>query len=354
MAILLIKPKHIGDMILLTPAIRHLRENLPDEPLCLLLRSGTECAVANNPDITSVFAVGQLGNTHEPLGKRLRKSWEMFRWLRHWRFRAAIDFGISDRGAITSLLSGAKRRLAYRPTLPGLHGRTSCYTELVDFRPDPIRGHEIFKDLRLAETFLEKRCEQPKLVYEVPQSDRAWAEAYWSKLEASPSAGTKRILCHMTSRWMFKCWDAQRTATLLDRINQRFSTTILLSAGDNPSELERANQIRSAMTTEAHILNPPVSFELLGAVIQAAQLYIGVDSGPTHLAAAVGTPAVGIYGPTHPVRWGPWGGKSRAIFNGCHCQEAANMTCSKASTMDCLASISPEQVLDAVAELLED
>ncbi|MBI5772231.1 MAG: putative lipopolysaccharide heptosyltransferase III [Verrucomicrobia bacterium] len=353
MAILLIKPKHIGDMILLTPAIRFLREQLPTEKLCLLLRGGTEAAVANNPDLADIFAVGSLGDSPQPFAGRVSESWRLLRWLRRWKFRAALDFGISDRGAICAALSGAKHRITYRPNLPGFFGKTLFYTRLVEFDAELQAGHEVEKDLRLAETFLGKRCPEPRLVFHVPEPDRGWANEFWASRTA-PGTSRPRIVCHMTSRWLFKCWDEQRTAVMLDKLNQTHAASLLLSAGNNTAERERVRRIRALMSTPVQLLDPPVSFEQLGAIIQAAHLFMGIDSGPMHRAAAVGTPVVAIFGPTGPKRWGPWSRNSRVVFNGCQCQDQGKVTCSKANTMKCLASITPEQVLDAVAELFKD
>jgi heptosyltransferase-3 len=166
---------------------------------------------------------------------------------------------------------------------------------------------------------------------------------------------------HPASRWAFKCWPAERVAALCDALAARGLPIVLTSAPDaNEMALIAAVQAaraRSAVTcprsgvpgTQSEPaptldLSGQLSLKELAALAARARLFVGVDSAPMHIAAAMGTPTVGIFGPSGDREWGPWdnegGGRHRVVASLVHpCRPCGRAGCDDSKVSDCLVSL---------------
>jgi heptosyltransferase-3 len=119
-----------------------------------------------------------------------------------------------------------------------------------------------------------------------------------------------------TSRWLFKCWEDEKVAQLIDALTAEGRTVVLTAAPDQ-KELAMITQIQSlCRSTRVVSLAGQLSLPQLAALIDAAQLFIGVDSAPMHMAAALETPCLALFGPTKLQHWRPWGDNNRVIWAG--------------------------------------
>ena len=146
------------------------------------------------------------------------------------------------------------------------------------------------------------------------------------------------VAIHPGSGGARKCWPAERFAQVADQIRQELGRRVILFSG--PADGDKAMRVAHGMKTMPVVLHPH-SLRLLAALFQQAELYLGNDSGPSHVAAAVGTPAIVLFGPTDPRVWGPRG-KAVKILEGAR----------HLDLHDRLASISERQVLEAIAQSL--
>ena len=99
-------------------------------------------------------------------------------------------------------------------------------------------------------------------------------------------------------------------------------------------------------------LSGQLNLKELGALMKHARVYFGVDSMPMHLASAVGTPTVAIFGPTGAIKWAPWGVNYRVIVAGFTCQPCGKAGCGDGGVSDCITAITPQQVLSAIDTML--
>jgi heptosyltransferase-3 len=161
------------------------------------------------------------------------------------------------------------------------------------------------------------------------------------------------ILVHPTSRWMFKAWPAERMAELVNALIARGERVVLSAA---PSAEERAYiaELKPRLRGEYLDLCGQLTLKELGALVAAARLLIGVDSMPVHLAGAVGTPVVVLFGPSGDVEWGPWGVAHRIVTAPFPCRPCGNKGCGDGGVSDCLTAIPSAQVLSAVESLLAE
>jgi heptosyltransferase-3 len=160
------------------------------------------------------------------------------------------------------------------------------------------------------------------------------------------------IHLHPASRWSFKCWPAQRNAALVDRLIERGERVVITAA---PDESER----RFVADIVARCAVPPIdlsgrlTLKELAALTAQARLFIGVDSAPMHMAAAMGTPVVALFGPSGPDQWGPWTARARVVGSARHpCRPCGIDGCGGSKVSDCLVTLPEAAVLEAVDALL--
>jgi heptosyltransferase-3 len=161
-----------------------------------------------------------------------------------------------------------------------------------------------------------------------------------------------RIVIHPTSRWLFKCWSDQNVAALADRLQVGLGASVVLTTGPDAKEIARGKAILALSRSAPRACLGNLTIEQLAAAIQQAHLFIGVDSAPMHLAAAVGTPVVALFGPSLEALWHPWTTHHILLRQPCPCILANQIACDKSRTVQCMAALSVEEVFNAAAKLL--
>jgi heptosyltransferase-3 len=124
------------------------------------------------------------------------------------------------------------------------------------------------------------------------------------------------IVVQPTSRWLFKCWEDEKVAQLIDALAADGRTVVLTAAPDQKELAMIANIQSLCQSSNVVSLAGELSLPQLAALIDAAQLFIGVDSAPMHMAAALETPCLALFGPTKLQHWRPWGENNRVIWAG--------------------------------------
>ena len=164
------------------------------------------------------------------------------------------------------------------------------------------------------------------------------------------------VQCHPGSRWLFKCWPAASTAALLDRIAADGHTVVLTGA---PDERERAlvGEVLAAIApaTRSRVIDlaGALSLSELAALTARARAFIGVDSAPMHIAAAVGTPVVALFGPSGEHEWGPWRVRAEVVVSASHpCRPCGIDGCGGGKVSECLSTLPVERVHAAFARVL--
>jgi heptosyltransferase-3 len=168
---------------------------------------------------------------------------------------------------------------------------------------------------------------------------------------------------HPASRWAFKCWPAARVAALCDALAAKGWPIVLTSAPDAKEKALIAD-VCAARNTAASApascvlegtvdLSGQLSLKELAALTAQARLFVGVDSAPMHIAAAMGTPVVAIFGPSGDLEWGPWGEGHRVVASNTHpCRPCGMAGCNDSKISDCLTTLPVAQVLAACEDLL--
>jgi lipopolysaccharide heptosyltransferase III len=340
--ILLIQLKHLGDLLLTTPVIDALAEAFPAAKISVLVNPGMEEMVAGHPKIHEILSLPPRLRQSSGL-RRLQKEWSLLQELRARNFDLAVNLSRGDRGGWLSVFSGARYRLGYKVASQEPGYKNWFYNLSVDQPVESI--HEVEKNLRLLPGLGIEPSERP-LTYAIPREDAEWAEAQLARLQDRPI-----VHVHPTSRWMFKTWDPYHMAAVMSELQSR-GHRIVLTCGPDLDETKHCQAI-------LHHANPDLQFlgtltlKQLGALIARARVFLGVDSAPMHIAAAVRTPTVALFGPTGAENWSPWQVPSVVLQKSCPCKEARAEKCDwrKDIVRACLAAITVEEVFNAVRKL---
>jgi len=327
--ILAIQFRYFGDMVLVTPVLRAIREHYPNCELHLLAPEEVAPLVERLPWLTQFWAVPrQRGRA------RFRQSWPIVRALRAGRFDRSVDFGGNDRGAILSLLCGARERLA--PFFPrGFLGRRFCYTRLVT----PASGdtHETLRSLHVLSAWgiTSTRSLETEI-----HPDPALA-GFARQLLPEP-----KIVCHISSSQPKKEWPLAYWAELFRHTNAR-GQAMVFCAGITPREKSLLDDFKR-FVPEAPCLAPEPDLARFLAILKQARLFVSGDTGPLHFAAGLGVPTIALFGASAAGQWAPFGQQHRSLQGGpCRCG-GDTAVCLGASP--CMATISPEAVLRLVLE----
>jgi heptosyltransferase-3 len=284
--ILVIVTRRIGDVLLTTPLIRSLKQAWPASRIDALVFQGTEGVLAGNPDINRIVTV--------PARQSLRETWHQLADDRG-RYDLALSTSPSDRPTIYAWLTG-RRRLGVMA-----HGAKHAWKRAMLNATVPFENrnvHTVVQNLWLADALGVPRC------FNMPLT---WTSEDESALETlfPGYAGIRYAVMHVYPKFTYKMWAPEQWGSLADALHGRGFRIVLSGSGER-SELDYVAGLASTFSVAPLNLAGKLDFRRLSLLISRAGLYVGPDTVTTHLAAATGTPTVALFGPSNPVKWGPW------------------------------------------------
>jgi heptosyltransferase-3 len=334
--ILVIKLKQLGDVLLSTPVLGALKEAWPDARVTYLVRRGTEAMLTDNPLLDGLMVVDR---ERETWGQAL----SFLRQLRQARFDLALELSGGDRGAFYAWVSGARKRLGYQKLRQTFWQRYFAFTQIL-LRP-PLKTHTVQENLALLEP-LGLNPTNPRLLF----FWNAAVEAEVRELLKSQGLGPKKfVVMHPAAGWTFKSWTPGGYARLAEALESEWGLKVILTGAPLPRETDLAAAILAQCRVAPLNLAGQLSIKALGALIAKARFFFGVDSAPMHLAAAVGTPAAALFGPTGDFNWRPWGEGHLVIKKDYDCMPCGKDGCQGSKVSRCLTEITPEEVLASLS-----
>ena len=340
----------IGDTLLATPALAALRRRYPEASLTVIVSASNVGILEGNPDVTDRILVPADGK-----GLTLRRFTQAVRALSRTRDKYDLVVSLSAASSFVTFvsgLSGSQYRLSAPPLwwLIGGHSAEYRARHTIDqylLTVAPLVDPPASDDDRVPRLFLTLQ-------------DRSAARRL---LRAHGLAPTKLLIAMHVGGDGFngrKRWAPKRFAEVANALIERFDAHVLLIGGKVDAPL--AEQTRALIPQGATVLAGATSLKVTAALIEEATLFIGNDSAPLHMAAAVGTPAVGIFGPSdwnefHPV--GKTGYQHRVVHSNLACSPCFRFLGNDAPWLPntcysraCLKAITPQHVMDAASELL--
>ncbi len=343
---LITKLRYHGDVLLSSPVFSALKNAHPHLQIDALVYDETRSLLEQHPAIRHVFAIDKQWRKLGLLGQLQRES-SLLRELHAQQYDVLIHLTEHWRGPTLKRLLGirfavtadyAKRRDS--------RWWQSSFTHRYPLTKQPRHKVESHLDA------LRRIGVQPTAV-DKPMTLVCGANATRSaqlKLDALGLRSNAFILVHPTSRFFYKCWPASRMAELIDRLQS--VAPLLLTAAPSEREMAYIAEVMALVKTPPPSLAGELSLQELAYCIGQAQLFVGVDSAPMHMAAAVQTPLVALFGPSSQQVWGPWCVPHRIVNVHRTCQPCQLRGCGNSHRSECLEQISVDQVETACRELL--
>lgn len=332
--ILLIRRRYLGDIVLLGSVLRNARMRWPTATLTLLTEPPYREVLSLNPDLTSTI-----------IFPRRVAEWPRFLLqLRRARYTHVLDFDNTEKTATLSRLTGAAVRATFNRELNRFRYRF-CYTHTADLTDVFYHTNHITETYLALAAVIGIPIVSRKVSLHPLETDLAAAR------RIAPRGGRK-ILVHPGSRSPYRLWPAERFAAVSDRLQDELGAQVFLTSG--PDEQSRIEEIRRHARTHLIALKPSASVAALAALAAQFDVFLCHDSGPMHVAAAVGTPVVALLGSQNATVWGPLG-EGHAVLQTplpCRCiGDAAPTPCDHTNSYRsyCVRMLSVEEVYRAIA-----
>ena len=346
--VLVIKLRHHGDVLLASPVITTLKRLAPQAEMDALVYADTAPMLEGHPALAQLHLIDR-GWKRQGVWRQGAAEWALISALRARHYDLVVHLSVHTRGAWLARLLRPRWSVAPKYT-EGFWARS--FTHLYPAQSDPQR-HTVDVNLDSLRALGFQPTVADTRVTLVPG---AKAEARIEELLAQHGLqGGGFVHVHPASRWAFKCWPAVRVAALCDALAAKRLPIVMTSAPD-PNERALIAEVRAERdkaTVPAFDFSGQLSLKELAALTARARLFVGVDSAPMHIAAAVGTPTVALFGPSGDKQWGPWGVPFRVISSQQHpCRPCGIDGCGGGKVSDCLTSLNVDAVLAAAHELL--
>jgi heptosyltransferase-3 len=334
---LVVKLRHHGDVLLAAPVLSVLKAHAPRMEVDALVYDDTAAMLEGHAALAQLHRIGRDWRTLGPW-QRLTEEGSLLRRLRSRRYDLLIHLTEHPRGAWLSRLLGIRHSVAPHMADRGRWWRNS-FTHLYPLIPNRHRVEVNLDALRRIGVY--PAVSERKVLF-VPGED---AERKVASLGLPPTF----VHMHPASRWTFKCWPAERNAQLADRLAAEGHQVVLTAASGESGFID---EILAKTASKPLNLSGKLSLKELGARTARARLFIGVDSMPMHLAAAMGTPTIALFGPSSEDEWAPWNVEQRIVTTTHSCRPCRVDGCGGSKVSECLTLLPVDAVHAAAREIL--
>jgi lipopolysaccharide heptosyltransferase I len=335
--ILIVKPSSLGDIIHAIPVLHLLRRRFPQADLAWFIHEKWADIIRGHPDLNELIA----------WSFRWSQLPGLFKIFRERRFDLAVDLQGLFRSGVISYLSGAPVRVGFKN---GREGSPLFYTHKISVPQHPI--HAIDRYL-LAAQFLGAVPSDAVCTIPISSVDERFVDHLLHGSGLSPAQHF--VALSPTARWRTKRWPIDRFSRLTDLVQESGTTVVIIGGEGDIPEIRR---MQSSMKTHPVVVAGKTTLKQLAALLKRARLLVTNDSGPMHLAVAVGTPVVALFGPTDPIRTGPYRGIAgqlhtthTIIRRSVECSPCLSRYC-KVNDHRCMMQIGVEEVLEQIKKVL--
>ncbi len=335
MKIVVRAPNWIGDAVLALPALEQFRQNSPGMELWVAAHGWVRDVFEGHPRVDGTIALPPLS------------GWNAFstsvRLLKPHGFDAGLLLTNSFSSALLFTAAGIPERWGY-----SRDGRRLLLTRSLRPESKPPPNHQVFYYMHLISA-LGFGSSNPKLSLPLTEQDLRSSQVLLESRGVDPEK--KRVVLNPGAFFgAAKRWPPERFSELAVRLQKSLDAEILVIGSSEEEPLARV--ISDGMTKKAHVLNGATSLRTLAAVLSTADLVVSNDSGPMHIANALKTPLVAIFGPTDPRLTGPFQAPCRVVRKDVSCWPCSHRKCP--TDHRCMTRISTEDVASACHELLAE
>lgn len=327
--VLFMRLRLLGDIVFTIPAVAMFKERFPGSRVHYVVEERFREVAALIPGVDNVITV--------PRRRRWRDILAFRRRIRELGLQTVIDFHSGPGSALLTRATGARLRVGYRTP-----NRNWAYHRLIDRSLPGPPLHSVLNQARLLEALGFDAADPPP---------------YPPILSGSLSVSSRlaplkdlypKVVLHLGAGNCFRDWGEDHFSDLARRLAADKATIVLI--GRSTEERQRA--ARLSRLPGVHDLSGPLPVRELLALIAAATVYVGADSGPLHLASLTATPLVALYGPNSPAVSGPWRREALEVIElEMECRPCSQRRC-KYGTIPCMRDISTDRVYEAVRQFI--
>ncbi|MBS0629814.1 MAG: putative lipopolysaccharide heptosyltransferase III [Verrucomicrobia bacterium] len=333
--ILVIKLRHLGDVLLSAPVFSYLKKVFPDAQIDGYIWEEAKPMLDGHPAISQLILHNRKWKKL-PFISRMKNELHLLRHIRSQKYDLIINLTEGDRGLIAATASGAKVRVGIDPK----GKKRKLLTHIV--KPCPTYRHTVERDLdALRRIGLFPEMDERELYFHIPQEAHQWAK--------ERMGDTPFVVVHAPSRWRFKCLPPHLMAKVIDQLGEKVVLT------GSPSERDFVQEVANLTSKEVINVAGETSLKEMGALIQLSKGLITVDSVALHMASALKVPVVALFGPTSEKNWGPWQNpQSVVVSQNRECRPCHMDGCGGSKRSDCLWTLTASEIVDAFEKLLTD
>jgi 3-deoxy-D-manno-octulosonic-acid transferase/heptosyltransferase-1 len=345
MNILIVKMSAVGDVIHTLPALNAIRKHYPDAHIAWLVEEASSDLVAGHEALDRVLISGRKRWIKGLLGSGnlgdLKEACQFIGQLRDTGYDVILDFqGLLKSGVLIGLSKG-KRKIGFGK---GMEHMEHSYMFLNERVPAvSMEHHALLRGMMLLEAL---GIPSDEIVFDLPVQDQHRDDARGLLARHGVTKDKRLVAIHPIAKWDTKLWDNEKFSALADRLIAEFGANVVFTG--SLTDHDAIEEIISAMKGKAVNLAGETTLLTLAALYEEADFVVSPDTGPMHLAAAVGTPVVALFGPTAPWRTGPFGSGHQIIRTELECSPCFKRKC---ETKECMERISVEDVLDGIQNL---
>lgn len=326
--ILIVKPSSLGDIIHSLPFLRVIKDCFPKAEIHWIVAKGFEGLLENHPMVKKLWVIrkDQWKNLKK-IDETITEVKTLFKELKHERYDIVIDLQGLLRSGLLTRATRAPFRIGFKEAR---EGSRLFYTHKVE------GGREIHAVDRYLKIASAIDCEMESVTFPMPLIKES------EKVDSLKRELGKYAVMVPGARWKTKRWLPERFAKLASMLD--IKTVVIGSASD----VEIAKTIEAGAGGKALSMAGNTDLKELISMVRGASYMISNDSGPMHIAAAFCVPVFALFGPTNPVRTGPYGSNHVVVKSDISCAPCYKKNC---KSMRCMDDISVEKVYKAIAEL---
>jgi lipopolysaccharide heptosyltransferase II len=332
--IAVIKLDHIGDVILSIPAIINLRINFPQAHISIVVNPSSEPIARFIPGVDEIICYNARFFDRSGKSKMLDfpKGIKFAKQMRAEKYDLIVEF----RGGFASLLFAMFGDSRYRLD----RGTYLVLRKLKRIASKSEHEAEVNLGILVRGGIPIKTRE---LRLELAEKDLNYANSVIGGIS------NKKIVIHPGTPVDLKCWSFEKFTQLIHRLSEEYKASVILVGGKNEKQIAESIEL----STNGHIINltGKTTFGQLAAIMSKADYFVGNDSGPMHVASACGINVIGLFGPTSPQRFGPYGRNCLALRMEADCPPCMKTECRRSPDYRCIDNISVDHVMQAISKL---
>jgi lipopolysaccharide heptosyltransferase II len=342
--ILVLAIRAIGDMVLVTPAIRALADAFPGSAVSVVTESFAADVFEANPRISEIVGIDRWSLRGLPWYRKLATDAAWLRRIRRGRYDIAVDLFCGPRSAQLAWISGAPVRVA-----EGVRGRRAFYTSTVSV--EHAGRHLVEQKMQIVRALTgDVETPAPEIFLRDDERRRAG-----EKLRvATGGDGGAVVGLFPGAGWFHKQWPAGRFAELADRLAARGCRVAVIGG---PRDEDACRRVAEKARSGPAILSGIERLRETIALIDRMSLFVSNDTGPMHIAAGLGIPTVGLFGPSDATKYRPWGAHTRMISASLPCspcpQDEDTCNLHGREKAECMMTISVDEVYSTASDLLD-